>query len=170
MENAVVGPVVQTAFRLAGPTISDNAVYVNSSAGVIYAFDAAEGELENRAPTWTGKIPIQELGHGPQIPVVEAGELFVVANDCFYALDENPAGQSERKPIWETLVDSPFFSKLPPSINNEVVCSRAGSHDIFAIHAECSDMLWNFRTHGTDYPMRSTPTVTDGKLLHAARF
>lgn len=156
--------------RLTGPAVSGNTVYVNSSAGVIYAFDVTDRELQNQEPIWIGKIPIQDMGDGPQIPVVGAGKLFVGANDCFYAFDIDPAGQSERMPIWKTQVDSPFFSSLPPSIANGVVYSTAGYHDIFAFDAECGEMLWNFRTHGTDYPMRSTPTVADGKLFHAATF
>ncbi|MGB0600395.1 MAG: protein kinase domain-containing protein, partial [Rubripirellula sp.] len=44
--------------RLTGPAVSDDTLYLNSSTGVIYAFDVTDRELQNREPIWTGKIEI----------------------------------------------------------------------------------------------------------------
>ncbi|MDG2223306.1 MAG: serine/threonine-protein kinase, partial [Rubripirellula sp.] len=156
--------------RLTGPAVTADTVYVNSSAGVVYAYDVTDRERQNRPPIWTGKIPIQDQEDGPQIPAVGHGTLFVGANNCFYAFDAAPEGQSERVPIWETPVEAAFFSALPPSVANGVVYSTAGCHDLIAFDAEHGKVLWEFRTQGTDFPMRSTPTIANGKLYHAATF
>lgn len=156
--------------RLTGPAVSDGCVYVNSSAGKIYAYDATDREAQDRSPIWIGEIPVQVEGDGTQMPAVGHGKLFVGANDRFYAFDAGSGGSSERLPIWETQVEAPFFAALAPAIANGVVYSAAGNHDLYAFDAEGGEVLWNFHTQGREYPMRSTPTIANGQLYHAATF
>jgi outer membrane protein assembly factor BamB len=156
--------------RLTGPAVSDGYVYVNSSAGKIYAYDVTDRKAQDRSPIWIGEMPVQVEGDGTQMPAVGHGKVFVGANDRFYAFDAHPGGSSERLPIWETEVEAPFFAALAPAIANGVVYSAAGNHDLYAFDAESGEVLWNFHTRGSEYPMRSTPTIANGQLYHAATF
>jgi outer membrane protein assembly factor BamB/regulator of sirC expression with transglutaminase-like and TPR domain len=156
--------------KLTGPVVSDGVVYAHSTVGKLYAFDASDRKAQSRLPVWVGKTAIKEKGDGPQSPVVAYGKVFVGANSTFYAFDTATGKLSERNPVWTAKVKAPFFSSSAASVANGVVYSTAGNHDIYAFDAATGEVLWNFHTQGREYPMRSSPTIVNGKLFHAATF
>jgi outer membrane protein assembly factor BamB len=155
--------------QLRGPAISDGVVYVHSTVGKLYAFDATDREAQRRSPLWVGKTSIQEKGDGTRPPAVGHGKVFVGANSTFYAFDTAPSEKSERIPVWTATVEAPFFASSP-SVANGVVYSTAGNHDIYAFDVATGKVLWNYHTRGREYPMRSKPTIVNGRLYHAATF
>jgi outer membrane protein assembly factor BamB len=112
----------------------------------------------------------QPEGDGAQTPVVGNGKVFVGAGNQFYAFETAPGAEPEREPVWTTTVDAPFFSAYAPSIANGVVYSTAGFHDIYAFDADTGQVLWNHRSKGREFSMRSSPTIAKGRLYHAATF
>jgi outer membrane protein assembly factor BamB/uncharacterized protein YjbI with pentapeptide repeats len=155
--------------QLTGPVVSDGVIYVHSSVGKLYAFDATDRESEHRSPLWVGKTSIQDKGDGTHTPAVGDGKVFLGANSTFYAFDTAAEKKSERIPVWTATVKAPFFASSP-SVANGVVYSTAGNHDIYAFDTATGEVLWNHHATGTEYPMRSKPTIANGRLYHAATF
>lgn len=163
--------------RLTGPVVSDGVVYVNSSAGKLYAYDVTDRQMQDRSPIWVGEMqhtdgggPQQTDGDGPQTPAVGHGKVFVGVDNRFYAFDVTARGEFERLPLWERQVETPFFSASAPVVANGVVYSTAGYHDLFAFDVLDGELLWDFHTQGREFPMRSTPTIANGQLYHSATF
>ena len=155
--------------ELIGPVVSGDVVYVHSTVGKLYAFDARNRKAQDRSPLWVGKTAIQTNGDGPRLPAVGNGKVFVGANSTFYAFETAAGEESERNPVWTAKVEAPFFASAP-SVANGVVYSAAGNHDIYAFDAATGKVLWNYRTRGREFPMRSSPTIVNGRLFHADTF
>jgi eukaryotic-like serine/threonine-protein kinase len=155
--------------RLTRPAVAGGVVYCHSTVGKLYAFDTTDRKTNDRLPLWVGKTSVQEKGDGARSVAVGHGKVFVGANSTFYAFDTARDGKSERTATWTAKVETPFFSSSP-SVANGVVFSAAGNHDIYAFDAASGKVLWNFRSRGLRYPMRSKPTIVDGRLFHAATF
>jgi len=152
------------------PAISDGVIYLHSAKGKLYAYDATEQKPRSAKPLWVGRTAAIEKGDGPQSPAVAEGMVFVGVNNTFYAFDTTVGPRLERAPTWTAAVDVPYFPNYPPSVANGVVYSAAGNHHIYAFDAEKGTVLWNFHSKGTEYPMRSSPTIADGRLYHVATF
>lgn len=161
--------------RLTRPAISHDVVYIHSTTGKLYAFDAQDRTTQLRTPLWIGSTSLQKSGDAATSPAVAHGKVFVGANSKFYAFktdDEVVATKDEvpiRMPVWTADVEAPFFADSP-SVANGVVFSTAGYYDIYALDAANGKVLWNFHSRGSKYPMRSKPTIADGRLFHAATF
>ena len=155
--------------ELTGPVVSGHVIYVHSTVGKLYAFDARDRKAQNRSPLWIGKTAIQTKGDGTRLPAVGNGKVFVGANRTFYAFDTTASEKAERNPVWTAEVEAPFIAGAP-SVANGVVYSAAGNHDIYAFDAATGKVLWNHRTPGREYPMRSSPTIVNGRLFHADTF
>jgi hypothetical protein len=123
----------------------------------------------DRSPLWIGKTAIQTKGDGTRLPAVGNGKVFVGANSTFYAFETAAGEKAERNPVWTAKVETPFFAGAP-SVANGVVYSAAGNHDIYAFDAATGEVLWNYRTRGREYPLRSSPTIVNGRLFHADTF
>jgi|GEM_PF-2698991 len=156
--------------EMCGPAVSNDVVYGHTRVGRLYAFDATDRTSRERSHLWVGTTEINGAGDGPQSPAVGDGKVFVGAGSTFYAFDTAPTNESEKQPVWTTTVDAPFFSTSAPRFANGVVYTTAGNHYIYAFDANTGAVLWSHRSDGTDYPMRSTPTIANGRLYHLATF
>jgi len=142
---------------------------VHSSAGYLYAFDVSRRERDACAPLWVGLTQKQREDRGPQRPALAYGKVYVGANGTFYAFDMEGGEAPERPPAWTATTKCSFFGH-PPSVANGVVYSTCGNSYLYAFDAFTGNVLWRYYTPGRGYPMRSTPTIVDGRLYHAATF
>lgn len=156
--------------EMRGPAMMNDVVYGHTTTGKLYAFDAADRTSQERRQLWVGTTEINDAGDGPQSPAVGGGKVFVGAGSTFYAFDTSPTTDSEKRPAWTATIDAPFFSTSAPRFANGVVYTAAGNHYIYAFDASTGQVLWSYRSPGTEYPMRSTPTIANGRLYHLATF
>ena len=154
--------------QFTGPTVSEGVVYLHSTVGRLYAFDATDRTATRLL--WVGNTSVPTKEDRPQTPAAADGKVFVGANSTFYAFDSAAGKKAVRTPVWTATVDAPFFSSSAPSVANGVVYSTAGNHDIYAFDAKTGTVLWNHHSGGRAYPMRSSPRIVDGRLYHLATF
>jgi len=151
---------------LAGPVVANGLVYIHSNVGYLYAFDASGCAEEICSPLWGGETPLVD---DHQNPAVADGKLYMGSNGTFYAFDANGCEGSECSPLWVTETSCSSFDH-PPSVANGVVYTTCGNSYLYAFDASTGDILWQYYTAGTGYPMRSQPTIVNGRLYHAATF
>jgi outer membrane protein assembly factor BamB len=152
-----------------GPSVANGIVYVHSDAGILYAFDAGGCGQETCSPLWEGLTEIQLVGDGRQAPAIAEGMAYLGANSTFFAFPADGCGTYECAPLWTSTTACSFFS-AKPSVANGVVYSVCGNSDIYAFDASTGDILWQYFTAGSGYPMRSSPVIVDGRLFHDATF
>jgi parallel beta-helix repeat protein len=166
------GELLWTGFIRAGiltrPTVANGIVYMHTDMGYLYAFDASGCGVDSCSPLWAGVTEVSQQGDGPQSPAVGEGKVYVGSNDTFYAFDADGCGEPHCLPLWSTYTPVSFFSSSP-SIANGVVYSTCDNNYIYAYEASTGDVLWQYYTSG-GYPMRSSPTILDGRLFHGATF
>lgn len=153
--------------KISGPRVADGLVYVHSDAGYLYAFKAEGCVQELCEPLWIGET-MQSGAEGPQPPAVAYGKVYVGSNSTFYAFNTD-CNSSICTPCWTTNTACSFYPGSPPSVANGVVYSTCDNNYIYAFNASTGKILWQYYTDG-GYPMRSSPTIADGKLFHAATF
>ena len=154
------------------PVVSGDSLYLNSSSGKLSAFDISNRDAAPKSPSWVASTAPQNQGDGPATPAVDDKRVYLGSQDKFYAFDKAPEVSEvsvERKPLWVTQVQSPFFV-TSPTIANGIVYSAAGNFDLYAFEASTGKLLWNHTVPGSSHPIRSKPVVANGRLYHAATF
>jgi parallel beta-helix repeat protein len=134
-------------YVFSSPAIFDGKVYVGSSDGRFYCFDASTGR-----PVWnstTGNWIVSS-------PAVANGRVYVGSDDGrVYCLDAATGTQ-----VWNYSTGSPVSSS-PAVVDGKVY---VGSYDnkIYCLDAATGLQAWNYTTGGTVY---SSPAVIGGKVF-----
>lgn len=166
------GELLWTAFpggsEISWPAVSNGIVYVHSDDGHLYAFNAGGCGEAICSPLWRGNTQPDSA----QPPAIAEGKVYAGAGDTFFAFDANGCGDYECSALWATGTACTFFpgGNQPPSIANGVVYSTCDNSYIYGFDASNGDVLWEYYTAGTGYPMRSSPAIVDGRVFHAATF
>jgi outer membrane protein assembly factor BamB len=145
------------------PAVANSTVYVGSSDGKLYAFNAAGCGSSTCTPLWTASTGPSILGSGPAVAngVVYIGSF---VSDIF-AFNAAGCGQATCSPLWKGKAGN--FISATPSIANGVVYIGSGDGILSAFKASgCGSSvcqpLWTGAAVGAQAAMISAPTVANG--------
>ncbi len=167
------------------PTVANGVVYVSSSDGKMYAFNADTGQV-----LWTTPTGSYYLGSAP---TVAGGKVYIGSFDhMLYAFDARTGATLWSAPTGDRIGSSPtLFNEViyigsddgklyafnastganiwivptggsirsSPAVFNGVVYAGSDDHKLYAIKAETGGTLWTVRTEGR---VRSSPAVVNG--------
>ena len=131
--------------------------------------DPSSKWARRRARTAAGTT-LPNAAEGPQGPAVDEGRVYAGSNNTMFAFDANGCGTYRCAPVWTGNTSCSFFGGHSPSVANGVVYSTCGNSYLYAFDASTGDVLWQYYTAGSGYPMRSSPTIVNGRLFHSATF
>ena len=154
------------------PSVSNGMVYVGSSDGTLYAFDAAGAtncDSGSCAPIWTATTATDLSS---STPAVANGTVYVGGKDGrLYAFDAAGDCQSAScRSLWTTVLGGPIYSS--PAVANGVVYVSSSDGYLAAYDAagnlKCSDSVCSplWRAGGIAYP--SSPAVSNGVVYVAS--
>ena len=166
------------------PTVANGVVYLSSSDGKMYAFDAGTGRV-----LWTTPTGSYYLGSAP---TVVGGKVYIGSFDhMLYAFDARTGATIWSAPTGGRIGSSPTLVKgviyigsddgklyafnastganfwiVPtggsirssPAVVDGVVYVGSDDHKLYAIKADAGDLLWTIRTEGR---IRSSPAVVN---------
>lgn len=134
------------------PVVMDGVVYVGSQTGILFALEAASGNLK-----WKFAAPSEITSS----PAVAEGLVYVNSDSGFFAVEA-----ASGRLAWQIKTGEPvafdhrwdYFESSPVYADGAVYF---GSTDgfIYAVEAKSGKGLWKYKTLGR---VRSSPAVTDG--------
>ena len=131
------------------PAVFNGTVYVASTNGRAYAIDSATGTAQ-----WSQQLST-ETSVSVTSPVVDAGSVYVGADDQLFALDS-----ATGIPTWQQSADFDGSSGVAPALADETLYF-GGDGQASAIDATSGDYRWNTTVCA---PVRSAPAVADGVI------
>ncbi len=129
------------------PAVADGTVFVGSHGGLLYAFDAASGQLR-----WyfdLGGYPVRSS------PAVVDGQVFIGGGYALYALDA-ATGQVR----WRFAMR--YAGESSPTVADGVVYTASKESLVYAVDAATGAEKWHFQTEGLIF---SSPAVAQGLVL-----
>ncbi|HTS70523.1 MAG TPA: PQQ-binding-like beta-propeller repeat protein [Terriglobia bacterium] len=136
------------------PAVRDGVVYVGSGTGILYAIDAASGNLK-----WKFATP-SEISSSP---AVAEGLVYVNSDSGFFAVDA-----ATGRPAWQVKTGEPvafdhrwdYFQSSPLYAGGAVYFGSADGF-IYALEARSGKVLWKYQTAGR---VRSSPALAGGVI------
>lgn len=157
IDNPHIKWAVQTDGPIRGaPTVVDDAVYVGSADGFVYAVDKARGEV-----TWKFDTGAAIAG----APAVAGNKLIVAGRSrLVYALDRAKGTvlwSFEMQPTLRTPTEWNFYT-APAVIDGEQVLVPSGDGYLYALDLESGQLRWKFQTGDS---LRAAPLVA-GEVIY----
>ena len=134
------------------PAVMDGVVYVGSGTGILYAIEAASGNLQ-----WKFATPSEITSS----PAVAGGLVYVNSDSGFFAINAASGRQA-----WQVKTGDPvafdrrwdYFQSSPIYADGAIYFGSADSF-IYAVEAKSGKVLWKYQTAGR---VRSSPAVAGG--------
>jgi len=134
------------------PAVMGGTVYVGSQTGILYAIEAASGNLR-----WEFRAP-REITSSP---AVAGGLVYINSDSGFFAVEADSGHQA-----WQMKTGEPvafdhrwdYFQSSPVYADGAVYFGSADGF-IYAVEAKSGKGLWKYKTLGR---VRSSPAVTGG--------
>jgi len=134
------------------PVVIGGVVYVGSQTGILYALEAASGNLK-----WEFVAPSEITSS----PAFAEGLVYINSDSGFFAVDAASGRQA-----WQIKTGEPvafdhrwdYFQSSPVYVDGAVYFGSADGF-IYAVEAKSGKGLWKYKTLGR---VRSSPAVTDG--------
>ena len=123
------------------PVVMDGVVYVGSGTGILYAIEAASGNLK-----WKFATPSEITSS----PAVAEGLVYVNSDSGFFAVHAASGRQAWQvktgEPIafdhrWDYFQSSPIYA-------DSAVCFGSADSFIYAVEAKSGKVLWKYKTAG----------------------
>jgi outer membrane protein assembly factor BamB len=136
------------------PVVMDGVVYVGSGTGILYAIEAASGNLK-----WKFATPSEITSS----PAVAEGLVYVNSDSGFFAVHAASGRQ-----VWQLKTGEPiafdhrwdYFQSSPIYADSAVYFGSADSF-IYAVEAKSGKVLWKYKTAGR---VRSSPAMVGGVI------
>jgi outer membrane protein assembly factor BamB len=140
--NEVIGSVVGS------PVVSDDAIYVTSSDGMVYSLDRDTGDKN-----WNSAV----LGDGDKIwstPYIEGDKVYISTFDGhLYALSADDGIIT-----WNFTTESEIGFVSSPVVSNGVIFIGSFDRNLYAVKVESNETLWKF---AGDNCFWATPLVSN---------
>jgi outer membrane protein assembly factor BamB len=131
------------------PAVADGKVFVGSLDGVVYAFNAENGNLLWNSSQLDGQIVYSS-------PAFSNGKIFIgVSLDTLYALNA-----SSGEILWSGFTQGRIDSS--PAVAYGMVFVGCEDGKLYAFDEETGEQIWNFTTGGAIY---SSPAVANGAVF-----
>jgi outer membrane protein assembly factor BamB len=169
--NASNGNLAWTGSLPAGtpsrPTVASSYVYVTSSSGVLSTF-AASGCGSSTCAALKSYPLLEPPGDAASFsvtpPAVADGMVFVGSGSTVSAYSATPCDAGACTAAWSTASGCPSVG-MQPSVANGVVYLACGNNVLSAFSASSGELLWNYMFASEGYPLRSEPSIADGRLF-----
>jgi outer membrane protein assembly factor BamB len=150
-----------TGGEVSSPAVRRNEVFVGSSAGLLYVFDARGCGSATCSPLWVGDPGV---GTGSS-PAIAYGRVFIGGADGnLYAFNADGCGASTCAEVWSAATGGSIGGG--PAIANLVVYTGSSFENaIYAFDADTGALLWSYSGGSTGYGGDTDPSVADGMLF-----